>query len=830
MTRRAAALILALCLCLTVVPGGAAAAGNGPFTDVPSSHWASEAVTYVYENGLMNGVGEETFQPSGSLTRAMFVTILGRMAGVAEGDYPGTSFTDVPAGQWYSPYVAWAAQAGVAGGTGGGKFSPDSAVTREQMATMIARYTESAGLTLNEVSDPAPSFTDQGAVASWAREGVDLMRRTGILTGYEDGSFQPQRTANRAEAAAIFMRLDEGLTVEEQDPETIAVKNYETIAETVKELEQDYVDADGLVSQANLPLVLSAVADYAQDLERTGTISDYEVSDSCVYMNVGGWLGFLYVPNQEGMMAGGQDAVEIVTLEPFPGEMYPAYLLAGMKGPDEAAEQIVDAFGGAVNYDRNLDGDEVSVETLRQLPQNSILLWSGHGAYVDSLGSVLFLGTKQWDQATILLYAQEFGDQALLVNQNGQFYISPVFFEQYMPEDAFAGSMVYLGACESFMDQRLAQSIWDKGAQIILGNTRSVRQIYNFQMMYSFVQAWAQPGETGEYATVSQALAAAKEQHGATDSTILGYGSEVLALYREDVTLEEFLAAQQEVDLSQLVGVYEGSYFATQGETGLTLTIYEEAGTYRALFEFYNLPGCTNSEEGSYTMLVGQTPQGTIRFLADQWLERPAGYMLLNLEGTLQGDVLSGQSPTPFSVTRVSQEVPEDPVQPAVNYDTFLREKGYRSYLGNWWCTPSEYALLDIDQDGTQELILQGEDGTGFYNHLIFRWDAAQGTAVVVPMDGTDQGFASYGGLTYAPKYQAINLSYPRYSYYDGSVDYYVLQDGALRRSFSVGWTTPSTERLYFWADANGQQQIISQEQYEAYKPENQNIDFQPLP
>ena len=470
------------------------------------------------------------------------------------------------------------------------------------------------------------------------------------------------------------------------------------------------------------------------------------------------------------------------------------------------------------------------METLRQLPQNSILLWSGHGAYVDSLGSVLFLGTKQWDQATILLYAQEFGDQALLVNQNGQFYISPVFFEQYMPEDAFAGSMVYLGACESFMDQRLAQSIWDKGAQIILGNTRSVRQIYNFQMMYSFVQAWAQPGETGEYATVSQALAAAKEQHGATDSTILGYGSEVLALYREDVTLEEFLAAQQEVDLSQLVGVYEGSYFATQGETGLTLTIYEEAGTYRALFEFYNLPGCTNSEEGSYTMLVGQTPQGTIRFLADQWLERPAGYMLLNLEGTLQGDVLSGQSPTPFSVTRVSQEVPEDPVQPAVNYDTFLREKGYRNYLGNWWCTPSEYALLDIDQDGTQELILQGEDGTGFYNHLIFRWDAAQGTAVVVPMDGTDQGFASYGGLTYAPKYQAINLSYPRYSYYDGSVDYYVLQDGALRRSFSVGWTTPSTERLYFWADANGQQQIISQEQYEAYKPENQNIDFQPLP
>lgn len=209
MKRRGIAMFLALCLSLSLVSGGAAAAGNNPFADVPSSHWANEAVNYVYGKGMMNGVGKDTFQPKGSLTRAMFVTILGRMAGVKENAYPGTSFGDVPVGQWYSPYVAWAAQTGVTGGTGGGKFSPTSAVTREQMATMIARYTESADLTLGESSDPAPSFTDQSAVASWAREGVDLMRRTGILTGYEDGSFQPQRTANRAEAAAIFMRLDQ---------------------------------------------------------------------------------------------------------------------------------------------------------------------------------------------------------------------------------------------------------------------------------------------------------------------------------------------------------------------------------------------------------------------------------------------------------------------------------------------------------------------------------------------------------------------------------------------------------------------------------------------
>lgn len=74
---------------------------------------------------------------------------------------------------------------------------------------MIARYVDSADLTLPETGDPAAPFTDRNAVSDWAEAGVELMRQTGILAGYEDGTFQPQRTANRAEAATIFMRLEQ---------------------------------------------------------------------------------------------------------------------------------------------------------------------------------------------------------------------------------------------------------------------------------------------------------------------------------------------------------------------------------------------------------------------------------------------------------------------------------------------------------------------------------------------------------------------------------------------------------------------------------------------
>lgn len=831
MTRRAAALILALCLCLTVVPGGAAAAGNGPFTDVPSSHWASEAVTYVYENGLMNGVGEETFQPSGSLTRAMFVTILGRMAGVVEGDHPGTSFTDVPAGQWYSPYVAWAAQAGVAGGTGGGKFSPNSAVTREQMATMIARYTESAGLTLDEVSDPAPSFTDQGAVASWAREGVDLMRRTGILTGYEDGSFQPQRTANRAEAAAIFMRLDQQNWEQppDDDMEEIAQEyaNMMLCVEDMEEIQGQFCNADGYVDRKDVPALLDQVGQYAELLQDIGMISSYHQEESSVLLSFSDGVDFLFQPPMaDSLSGGGQTAVftpegnlvNKLALWVNEAEAFLNLVTSEERFPYFEAEDcgwlLQNAMGSGTAL--HFGGGETTVEQLKNLGNYDYIIWEGHGGYSTTSHSCL-VTDEYVNLLNYVKYHEDLESKRLcLTNGWGSpcYCVTPSFIETYVTD--MDGAVVFLGACYSMKDNVLSTTFLQKGAAAVLGYTDEVYIPYEMITRSLFFMTFIQ-GDV----TITEALDYAKSVAG--ENTKGGLEGELRGRVFED----RVLLPVDDADLSYLAGTYEGEYFPGQKPCGLRLTIPVKGD---ALVEFYPLPDGAELQAGSFTAQVSLTGTGAIRFDGAEWVDRPEGYFMMDLKGFLKGDTISGTSPVSFSVTRVSQEVPEDPVQPAVDYDTFLREKGYRNYLGNWWCTPTEYALLDIDQDGTQELILQGEDGTGFYNHLIFRWDAAQGTAVVVPMDGTDQGFASYGGLTYAPKYQAINLSYPRYSYYDGSVDYYVLQDGALRRSFSVGWTTPSTERLYFWADANGQQQIISQEQYEAYKPENQNIDFQPLP
>lgn len=186
------------------------------------------------------------------------------------------------------------------------------------------------------------------------------------------------------------MRLEQTVNASPQSPEEAAIEAYETVAAETRQIERKYENTDGVVPREKLEPLLQEVAAYAEQLQNQGTVTNYEVNDTCVYMKVGGWLGFLYAPPEEGMMAGGQEGMEIITLEPFPGEMYASYLLAGGKGPDQAAEDLEDSFGPTLTYQHNYDGDAVSVDTLKNLPQHSIILWSGHGNYVDRLGSVLF--------------------------------------------------------------------------------------------------------------------------------------------------------------------------------------------------------------------------------------------------------------------------------------------------------------------------------------------------------------------------------------------------------------------------------------------------------
>ena len=173
------------------------------YTDIPTD-WAKEGICFVIENGLMVGTTSTTFAPKDTLTRAMLVTVLYRMAGSPTVDAP-SGFTDVADGQWYSDAIAWAAANGIVNGVGGNKFAPSEPVTREQLAAIFFRYAKAEA----PEADVLSGYPDAESVSTYARDAMAWAVSTGLVTGSKeaDGTYlAPQGLAAREQAAAILMR------------------------------------------------------------------------------------------------------------------------------------------------------------------------------------------------------------------------------------------------------------------------------------------------------------------------------------------------------------------------------------------------------------------------------------------------------------------------------------------------------------------------------------------------------------------------------------------------------------------------------------------------
>lgn len=170
------------------------------FADLPVRSWYKDAVSYALENGLMNGVARREFDPEGELTRAMFVTILYRAEGSPDMTGKTAAFTDVPAGQWYSDAVVWATENRIVNGTSATTYEPDAPITREQIATILFRYSKAA-----KSDKTIASFPDAGTVSGYAYDAMCWAVSEGIING-SDGKLVPQDNATRVQIAAILMR------------------------------------------------------------------------------------------------------------------------------------------------------------------------------------------------------------------------------------------------------------------------------------------------------------------------------------------------------------------------------------------------------------------------------------------------------------------------------------------------------------------------------------------------------------------------------------------------------------------------------------------------
>ena len=190
-------------MALTIMP--MAANAEQIFTDVSEDAWYSDAVNFCYNWNLMNGTGNNQFSPNATLTRGMIVTILHRWEGTPDSSGIGNPFSDVPAGTWYTDAVKWAAANNIVNGYGDGKFGPNDAVTKEQLAVLIYRMGTESELLPPAIGEGI-AFKDLDKVSDWAYEAVFTLNELGVFVNIPGINFGPQTSATRAEVASVLYR------------------------------------------------------------------------------------------------------------------------------------------------------------------------------------------------------------------------------------------------------------------------------------------------------------------------------------------------------------------------------------------------------------------------------------------------------------------------------------------------------------------------------------------------------------------------------------------------------------------------------------------------
>ena len=183
-----------------------------PFEDVPPGAWYESAVRHAYFHNIMEGMSATTFQPNGTLSRAMAVQIFYNLEGHPDisDENLGYPYEDVDAQAWYGDAVYWARITGVATGYGDGTFQPTDSITRQEFAQMLYNYAKYKGYDLTAEGDLS-QFPDSSSVADWAKTAMSWANGNKLINGHDDGTIDAAGIGTRAQAASILMRFDQNL-------------------------------------------------------------------------------------------------------------------------------------------------------------------------------------------------------------------------------------------------------------------------------------------------------------------------------------------------------------------------------------------------------------------------------------------------------------------------------------------------------------------------------------------------------------------------------------------------------------------------------------------
>lgn len=186
------------------------------YTDVKAGHWAEGAIHSLTARLIVQGVGGQAFEPGRSVTRAEFAAMLARALRLEPSDGEA-GYADVSPDSWHAAEIAQARQAGLTMGSAAGRFEPDRAIMRQEMAAMLVRaYAHRTERPLPDAPADA-GFRDTAKLAAWAKQAIGQADSLGLIEGAGDGRFLPVASGTRAEAVVLIQRLLDLLEAIEQD-------------------------------------------------------------------------------------------------------------------------------------------------------------------------------------------------------------------------------------------------------------------------------------------------------------------------------------------------------------------------------------------------------------------------------------------------------------------------------------------------------------------------------------------------------------------------------------------------------------------------------------
>ena len=516
--RRIFTLFLTAAMCLSLVPG-AAAAGN-PFTDVPDGEWYAADVQRAYELGLINGTSKTTFSPGEKLHYCEAIKLAACMNQRYE--QGRVTLINSASGKWYDSYVAYAVEHNIIWDAS--DYDWDAVATRAGYMEIFASALPYEALEeINSIPYGAIPDVPEDSENEWA---IYHLYRAGIVQGTDAATHacSPNNTILRQEVATILTRMmdkSKRIHFNMSMSDTAALGE---LNEWIDMDEEGFKDDDGYIALAEWPELLEYMADSAQTLKDDGVIASFSYSEENAYilytLKTGLWV--IYEPRirEYKDYAGGGN---VSVFEPYHANTIKFPRLPHQANyPTNARNTIVDLnegyTPGATLFDSAVTLSQVAAEFNRA--KDGVIIWMGHGGWTEETGSGLFIG-ETYDEAKHKTLRDK--KEIAVSTENGRIALLSGFFEKELNANSLDGTLLVLGTCSSLADGRLANALKGKGAACVIGSRTRIRVVGLYDQVKKLIDAFASKDENGKYNSASQAVIEATYNAGGSAVGELSY-------------------------------------------------------------------------------------------------------------------------------------------------------------------------------------------------------------------------------------------------------------------------------------------------------------------